>query len=347
MNGRDLLPESMRALQIDAYGGPETVVQRDIPIPTPGPDDVLIRLAYSGINFMDVYTRLGRYAGSGVKSGHYQSGLPLTLGIEGAGRIVAIGKNVLHWKAGDRVAYALVRGSYANYAVVPARQIARIPDALGLDVAAAATFQGLTAHYLAYDIGRLGEGRTCLVHSGAGGIGQLLIQLAKNAGAQVVATASSDTKRAIASSRGADAIASQDNDEFVAACMTLTKNRGVDVVFDSVGAAVFEGNLRASRRKGLFVHYGANSGSIGPLDPMRLADSGSLYFTRPRLADYVSDAQTVSRRAGQIFAHLADRTLAIEIECRCAFDRVADAHHALESRSALGKSILVIDPSVS
>ncbi len=336
----------MQALQIDGYGGPEVVIAREVAVPTPGPDDVLVALAYSGINFMDVYTRLGRYAGSGAKSGHYQSGLPLTLGIEGAGRIVAVGGNVRGWAVGDRVAYALARGSYATHAAVPARQIARVPDALGLDVAAAAMFQGLTAHYLADDIGRLGEGRSCLVHSGAGGIGQLLIQLATHAGATVVATASSDAKRAVATARGATAVASQDNDAFVAACLAATGDAGVDVVFDSIGAAVFDGNLRALGRKGLFVHYGANSGPIGPLDPMRLADSGSLYFTRPRLADYTADAASVATRAGRIFEGLVDGWLTVDIDGRYPFDDVADAHRALEGRTAIGKSVLVIDDTV-
>jgi NADPH2:quinone reductase len=336
----------MRALQIDEYGGPEVMISREVAVPAPGPDDVRIRLAYSGINFMDVYTRLGRYAGAGAKSGHYQSGLPLTLGIEGAGRIVAVGAHVGAWQIGDRVAYALARGSYAQYAVVPARQIARVPDELGLDVAAAAMFQGLTAHYLAEETGRLAAGRSCLVHSGAGGIGQLLIQLAKNAGARVVATASSPQKRAVAAACGADVVTSQDADAFVDACRHLTGGAGVDVVFDSVGAVTFDGNLRALQRRGLLVHYGANSGPIGAIDPMRLADSGSLFFTRPRLADHVADAETVARRAGAIFRALSDGSLRIDIAGTFCFDDVGEAHRALEERRAIGKSVLAVDASI-
>jgi len=347
MNAASATPGSMQALQIDAYGGPDVVVSREVAVPVPGPHDVLIRLAYSGINFMDVYTRLGRYAGSNTKSGHYQSGLPLTLGIEGAGRIAAVGDRVHDWQVGDRVAYALARGSYAQYAVVPSRQIAGVPDRLGLDVAAATMFQGLTAHYLAHDIGLVARDRTCLIHSGAGGIGQLLIQLASNAGARVVATASSDAKRAVARTRGAELVASQDDDAFVAACRTMTEGRGVDIVFDSIGQAVFDGNLRSLARKGLFLHYGANSGAIGPIDPMRLADSGSLYFTRPRLADYVADAASVARRAGAIFAGLVDGSLTVDIADTVAFDDVGKAHRALEERTAIGKSILSIDPTIT
>lgn len=336
----------MRALQIDAYGGPEVLVTRDIEVPSIGDDDVLVKLAYSGINFMDVYTRLGRYAGSATTSGHYQSGLPLTLGIEGAGRVAAVGRNVTAWKEGDRVAYALARGSYADWAVVPARQLARVPDGLGLDVAAAAMFQGLTAHYLATDVGDLRTGTTCLVHSGAGGIGQLLIQLALNAGARVVATASSPDKRAVATARGAELATSQETDDIVAACDRISDGRGVDVVFDSIGKAAFDTNLRVLAKKGLFVHYGANSGPIGPIDPMRLADSGSLFFTRPRLADYVGDAGSVGRRVGDIFAGLVDGSLDVAIASSHGFDDVAAAHRALEERTAIGKSVLVIDPTI-
>jgi NADPH2:quinone reductase len=336
---------SMRALQIDAYGGPEVMILRELPVPAPGPDDVLVRIAWSGINFMDVYTRLGRYAGAGAKSGHYHSGLPVTLGIEGAGRVAAVGTNVRGWREGDRVAYALARGSYADYAVVPAWQLARVPDELGLEIAAASIFQGLTAHYLVADTARLTPGMTCLVHSASGGIGQLLIQLARNAGARVVASASSPPKCAIAQARGADAIAGPAADDFVAACRSLTDGAGVDVVFDSVGAAAYEGNLRALRRRGLLVHYGANSGPIGPIDAMRLADSGSLFFTRPRLADHVADAASVSSRANAIFAGLVDGSLKVDVSGRHTFEEVATAHRALTDRTAIGKSVLAVDPS--
>lgn len=337
---------TMRALQIDAYGGPDVVVMREIPVPAPGPDEVRVQLAWSGVNFMDVYTRLGRYAGSSAKSGHYQSGLPLTLGIEGSGRIDAVGANVKDWQIGDRVAYALARGSYAGFAVVPTRQLARVPDGLDLKRAAASVFHGITAHYLAYDVGRLCRGRSCLVHAASGGIGQLLVQLARNAGATVVATASSEAKRAVAMSRGAAAVSDYVEDRYIAACKEATGGAGVDVVFDSVGKDTLSGNLLALARKGLFVHYGANSGPIGPLDAMRLADSGSLYFTRPRLADYVADGAAMQRRAGEIFAGLADGSLVVEVEDVVELDGVADAHRALEGRTAIGKTLVRIDESI-
>lgn len=340
------VPSTMRALQIDAYGGPDVVVAREVPVPSPKPGEVLVRLGYSGINFMDVYTRLGRYAGTGAAAGHYTSGLPLTLGIEGAGRVVAVGDGVDGWRVGDRAAYALARGSYADYAAVPARQLARVPDRVAFATAAAAIFHGLTADYLAHDIGALAPGRTGLVHSGSGGIGQLLLQIGANADARLVATASSEAKRAVAERRGAVRTAGYDDDAFVAACDAITDGRGVDVAFDSIGKPVFDGNLKAIRAKGLFLHYGANGGAIGPLDVMRLADSGSLYFTRPRLADYVADAATVALRAGRIFDGLASGALVVDIEQTYGFDDVATAHRALESRQSIGKSVLAIDPSL-
>ena len=339
-------PARMRALQIDAYGGPEVIVSREIPVLEPGRGEVRVRLAYAGVNFMDVYTRLGRYAGSSATSGHYESGLPLTLGIEGAGCIDAIGANVHGWQVGDRVAYALSRGTYAEYGVVPERLLARVPDALDLKRAAASLFHGVTAHYLADDVGRLSSGMSCLVHAGAGGIGQILIQLAKSAGAQVIATASSAAKRDIARLRGADHVADYVDDHFVDACKASTGGEGVDVVFDSVGIDTFERNLRALRRKGLFVHYGANSGALRPISAMHLADSGSLYFTRPRLADYVADAPTLRRRATRIFDGLVDGSLTVDIDGVVDLDRVVDAHRALETRKAIGKTVLAIDSSI-
>ena len=177
----------MRAIRIEHYGGPEVLAETEIAVPAPGPGEVLVKVAYAGINFMDVYTRRGVYA----RPGHYAASLPLTLGMEGAGRIEAIGEGVETWKSGDRVSWCLVRGSYAEYAVVPESKLVAVPDGLGLDVAAATLFQGITAHYLVEDVGRLQHDRWCLVHAGSGGIGQLLIQMARRRGARVIATARS------------------------------------------------------------------------------------------------------------------------------------------------------------
>ncbi|MGH9681955.1 MAG: alcohol dehydrogenase catalytic domain-containing protein, partial [Candidatus Acidiferrales bacterium] len=216
----------MKAVQIDRYGGPEVVVHREIPKPSPGPGEVLVRLAWSGINFMDIHTRQGKYAASRT----YPQTLPTTLGIEGAGTIEAIGSGVTDFRAGDRVAYCLVWGSYAEFAVVPAWRVVPVPDGISLDLAAASMFHGLTAHYLAYDLGKLGPGVTCLVHSASGGIGQLLVQLGASLGATVYATTSTEAKAEVARRRGAAAAILYDGGRFADRVRELTGGRGVDVV---------------------------------------------------------------------------------------------------------------------
>jgi NADPH2:quinone reductase len=332
----------MRAIQIDRYGGAEVLEMREIDVPVPGHGEVLVQLAYAGINFMDVYTRCGKYA----KSAHYNAPLPQTLGIEGAGRIVALGQEVEGWRMGDRVAYCLARGSYAEYAAVPASQIVAVPDTLGLDIAAAAMFQGVTAHYLAHDVGRLGPGSSCLIHAGAGGIGQILIQLAKRLGSFVIATASTEEKVDIARRRGADVVTDYNNAVLLDSVSAATADMGVDVVFDSVGLATFSTSMRVLKKCGLLVLYGSNSGPVEAIDPMQLADHGSLFFTRPRLVDYVSNAVSMQRRAGDIFAALIDGTLAIDIAEVYNLDTVGNAHRALEERRSLGKCVICLDANV-
>lgn len=326
----------MRAMQIDSYGGEEVLRLRNVAIPAPGAKEVRVRLAFAGINFMDVHTRNGKYA----DSRNYTTGLPLTLGVEGAGWVDAVGSDVDEWKKGDRVAYCLARGSYADYAVVPAWRLLKVPDDIGLDLAAAVVFQGFTAHYLANDVGRLGPGRSCLVHAGAGGIGQILIQMAKALGAKVIATASSAIKAETARRRGADVVSSYEEGEFAAKAREMTGGVGVDVVFDSVGPATLKGNLAALRPRGLFVMYGSNSGPVPDIKPMELADCGSLFFTRPRLADHVADGESVRRRGSALFRAMACGELKIEIEGFHTLDTVAEAHRALEERRSIGKSVL-------
>lgn len=328
----------MRALQIDSYGGEEVLRSREVAIAAPGPQEVLVKLAFAGINFMDVHTRTGKYA----NSHNYTTKLPLTLGVEGAGWVEAAGSGVDEWKKGDRVAYCLARGSYAEYAIVPAWRLVKVPEDIGLDLAAAVLFQGYTAHYLAHDVGCLGPGRSCIVHAGAGGIGQILIQFAKTLGAAVIATASSPIKAETARRRGADAVASYDGAGFAAKAREMTRGQGVDVVFDSVGPATLKGSIAALRRRGLLVLYGSNSGPVPVIHPMELADAGSLYFTRPRLADYVADGEAVRRLGDALFRALASGQLQVEIQDRYALDTVAEAHRALEERRSIGKSVLRI-----
>lgn len=327
----------MKAIQIDRYGGPEVLVRREIAVPSPASDEVLIRLTHSGINFMDIHTRQGKYAGSRT----YPMTLPVTLGIEGAGHVVAAGSSVKHLAIGDRVGYCIVRGSYAQFAVVPAWRAVRIPDALSLESAAACLFHGFTAHYLANDVGRLKPGVTCLVHAASGGIGQILIQLAKRQGAQVFATTSNEAKAEVARSRGADVVVLYEDGKFADVIREKTGGQGVDVVFDSVGKATLRHSFRAARRKGLIVNYGTVSGSVGDLDPIELGEAGSLFLTRPRLADHLADAATIQRRAQDLFAALLDGAVRIDIAARYSLENVHEGLAALEERRTTGKPILV------
>ena len=326
----------MRAIQIDRYGGPDVLIRRDIAVPVAGPGEVLIRLRHAGINFMDVHTRQGKYAGSRT----YPVSIPTTLGIEGAGEVAARGPDVAELKIGDRVAYCLCWGSYADYAVVPAWRVVRVPAALPLDRAAAALFHGLTAHYLAEDLGRLGPGVTCLVHAASGGIGQLLVQLASSRGATVYATTSTAAKAQVARERGAAAALLYDNGRFADAVRDLTGGRGVDVVFDPIGGPTLRDSFRATRTRGLVVSFGAVGGSARDLDPIELGEAGSLFLTRPRLADHLPDGPTVRRRASDIFAGLLAGTLSLDIAARYTLDTVEAAHAALEARTIIGKPIL-------
>lgn len=328
----------MKAIQIDVYGGPEVIVRRDLAVPAPGPGEVLVRVAWSGVNFMDIHTRQGKYAGSRT----YPQTLPTTLGIEGAGIVAAVGAGVEGFAEGDRVAWCLVWGSYAEYAVVPAWKLVPLPDALTLERAAAAMFHGLTAHYLAHDVGRLGPGTTCLVHAASGGIGQILVQLAVGLGATVYATTSSAEKAAVARARGAAAALLYEEGRFADAVRGLTGGCGVDVVFDPIGRPTLRDSFRAARTRGLVVAFGSVGGAVRDLDPIELGEAGSLFLTRPRLADHLPDAPTIRRRARDIFAALLAGTLAIEIAGRYTLEDVEAAHEALEGRRTVGKPLLRI-----
>jgi NADPH2:quinone reductase len=328
----------MRAIRIEQYGGPEVLRRADIEIPSPARDEVLVRIACAGVNFMDVHTRQGKYRSSRT----YPVRAPCTLGMEGAGEVVGTGADVTSLRAGDRVAWCLSWGAYAEYAVVPARCIARIAPSIPYELAAAAIFQGSTAHYLINDVANLGAGSTCLVHAASGGIGQMLVQLAKRRGVTVFATAGSKAKEAIARKHGADYVMPYEGGRFADHIRQATGGRGVDVVFDAVGRTTLRDSLRAARVRGLVVNYGSVSGSLQDFDPYELGEAGSLFLTRPRLADYLADAATVQRRADDIFAALADGSLRIEISERYTLDEVEIAHAALEERRHLGKSIIVI-----
>ncbi len=329
---------AMKSIQIDRYGGPEVLIHREIPVPAPKADEVLIRLAWSGINFMDVHTRQGKYA----TSRSYPVRIPTTLGMEGAGTVEAVGAEVQDLRQGDRVAYCLHWSSYGEFAAVPAWRVVKVPDALSLDMAAASLFQGLTAHYLAYDLGRLAPGATCLVHAASGGIGQILVQIARRAGARVFATTSTLEKAEVARSRGADVALLYDEGRFADAIREATGGKGVDVVFDSIGKTTLRDSFRATRTSGLVVNYGNVSGSVKDLDPIELGEAGSLFLTRPRLTDHLPDAATIRRRAHDIFSALIDGSLKMDIGGRYTLDTVEEAHAALEERRMIGKPLLAL-----
>ena len=326
----------MRSIQIERYGGPEVLQRRDTPIPEPGSGEVLVKVAYAGINFMDIHTRQGKYATSRT----YPVRLPCTLGMEGAGDVVAVGPQVDGIVPGDRVAWCIAWGSYAEFAVIPAARLARLPDAVAFDLAAAAMFQGCTAHYLIHDVGALAAGSVCLIHAASGGIGQLLIQLAKRRGATVFATTSSAAKAAVARQHGADHVMLYDQGRFADTIRDATGGKGVDVAFDAVGRATLRDTFRAVRKRGLVVNYGSVSGGLADLDPIELGEAGSLFLTRPRLADYLQDAATVQQRADEIFAAIQDQTLTIKIDHYYTMDTVEQAHARLENRQQIGKSLL-------
>jgi NADPH:quinone reductase len=326
----------VRAITIDRYGGPEVLRKGDVPVPEPGAGEVLVKVACAGINFMDIHTRQGKYESSHT----YRVRLPCTLGMEGAGEVVKVGRDVKRVKQGDRVAWCISWGAYAEYASVPERLVAKIPDAIGFDVAAASIFQGSTAHYLVNDVARLGKGSTCLVHAASGSIGQILIQMAKGRGATVFATGSTREKCDVARRLGADDAMPYDG--FAHAVRKATGGRGVDVVFDSLGKSTLRESFRATRMKGLVVNYGNVSGSVKDLDPLELGEAGSLFLTRPRLADHLADAATVQRRADDVFAALLDGTLAIPIVARYTLDNVDSAHARIEGREQVGKAVLDI-----
>lgn len=328
----------MRAIRIEQYGGPEVLRRVDIEIPSPARGEVLVRVACAGVNFMDVHTRQGKYRNSKT----YPVRPPCTLGMEGAGEVIGLGPDVPSIKTGDRVAWCISWGAYADYAVVPVQRVARIPPQISYELAAAAIFQGSTAHYLVEDVAQLRPGSTCLVHAASGGIGQMLVQLAKRRGAVVFATASTDSKADVARKRGADHVMPYENGRFADDIRAATDGRGVDVVFDAIGRATLRDSFRATRTRGLVVNYGSVSGSLGDLDPYELGEAGSLFLTRPRLADYLSDRTTTQRRAEEIFAALEDGTLRLDISARYTLDQVEIAHAALENRRQLGKAILLI-----
>lgn len=328
----------MKAVAIAQFGGPDEMRLVDAEPPKPGPGEVLVKLARAGVNFIDVYMRNGSY----VRSHTYKTPLPLVLGMEGAGTVAKIGPDVSGFAPGDTVAYCLSRGSYAEYAVVPAWKLARVPASVPLPVATTLMLQGCTAHYLTHSAFPLGPGHTCLVHAGAGGVGQILIQLAKLRGARVLATVGSPDKAEIARARGADHCILYRETDFREEVIRLTDGAGVDVAYDSVGKDTIHRSIRSLRRRGLCVMFGASSGQVPAIEPLELAEAGSVFFTRPHLADYMSNATEIEGRTRDLFSAYSAGKLAVTIDREIPLADAAEAHRILEGRGTRGKLLLQV-----
>lgn len=328
----------MKAIAIAQFGGPDELRLVDTDPPAPGPGEVLVKIARAGVNFIDVYMRNGSYA----RSHTYKTPLPLVLGMEGAGTVVKTGPDVTGLAPGDTVAYCLTRGSYAEYAVVPAWKLARVPASVPLPVATTLMLQGCTAHYLTHSAFPLGPSHTCLVHAGAGGVGQILIQLAKFRGARVLATVGSKEKAEIAKARGADHCILYRETDFRENVMRLTDGAGVDVVYDSVGKDTIHRSIRSLRRRGLCVMFGASSGQVSAIEPLELAEAGSVYFTRPHLADYMASSEEIEARTRDLFAAYTAGKLTVTIDRELPLADAAEAHRILEGRGTRGKLLLQV-----
>jgi NADPH2:quinone reductase len=322
----------MKAIRVHVCGGPEALRYDELPVPAPQAGEALVKVAAAGVNFIDVQHRAGRYK---------PPGLPFTLGSEAAGIVTAVGAGVSEVAVGDRVAYAMVLGSYAEYAAVAARRLVKVPAEVELETAAAVMLQGLTAHYLTHSTYAVKPGDTALVHAAAGGAGQLITQVARLCGATVYGTVGSEAKAAVARAAGAAATIDYRSQDFEAEIKQLTNGRGVDVVYDSVGKDTFEKSLNCLRPRGLLALFGFSSGAVAPFDPAVLGAKGSLFLTRPGLNQYIATREELVGRAGDLFAWLAAGKLKVAIDRVWPLADAAEAHSALEARRTAGKLLLV------
>lgn len=326
----------MKSISIEAFGGPEVCRLVDADEPTPAAGEVAVRIAYAGVNFMDIYMRNGTYA----RSHTYQTPLPMTIGMEGAGTVTALGAGVTEHAIGDRVGFCLVRGSYAQSVNVPAWKAVPVPDEVPLPVAAALMLQGSTAHYLSHSAFPLGPSHTCLIHAAAGGVGQLLVQLAKARGARVLATVGNEDKAAQARKCGADQTILYRQTDFREEVMRHTDGRGVDVVYDSVGRDTIHRSIRSLTKRGMCILFGASSGVVPSIEPIELAEAGSVFFTRPHLADYMRNAGEIRLRSNDLFGLVANGGLHVSIDREFALAEASEAHAYLEAGRSRGKLLL-------
>ena len=322
----------MKAIRIHSLGGSEVLRYEDVPDPVPGPGQALVRVEAAGVNFIDVYFRTGLYKGPVP---------PFVPGQEAAGTVVALGPDVSEVAVGDRVAYTGPQGAYAELAAVPAARLVKLPESLSAKQGAAAMLQGMTAHYLACSTYPLKPGDACLVHAAAGGVGQLLCQIAKLRGARVLGTTSSEEKARLAREAGADEVILYTEQDFAAEVKRLTGGRGVQVVYDGVGKATFDKSLDSLAPRGMMVLFGAASGPVPPLDPTVLNTKGSLYLTRPSLFAYIASREELMQRAGDVLGWIAAGKLRLSIGLELPLAEAAEAHRALEGRRTTGKVLLI------
>ena len=321
----------MKAIQVSHTGGPEVLTLVDVPVPTPKPNEALVEIKASGVNFIDVYFREGRYP----------TPLPFINGQEAAGIVKEVGSEVSDLKPGDRVAYTSSLGSYAEFAAVPAARLVKIPAELSFEQAAAAMLQGMTAHYLLNGSYKLASGETALIHAAAGGVGLLLVQMAKRIGARVISTAGTEEKAQLAREAGADECIVYTQADFEAETKRLTDGKGVHVVYDGVGKATFDKDLEVLRPRGYLVLFGGSSGAVPPFDLIKLSQKGSLFITRPTLAHYTATREELELRAGEVLGAIAKGELKLRIHKSYALAEAAQAHRDLEGRKTTGKLLLI------
>jgi NADPH2:quinone reductase len=321
----------MKAIRIHEYGDPEVLRYEELATPEPGKGEVLVKIEAAGLNFIDIYHRTGQYPGE----------TPFTPGMEGAGRVARTGPAVEDFGVGDRVAYAMVRGSYAEYAVVPAARLVPVPEQVAIQEAAAIMLQGMTAHYLSHSTYPLTAADTALIHAAAGGVGTLLVQMAKMRGARVIGTASTEEKIELARRLGADEMIRYTEEDFVEAVERLTRGAGVSVVYDSVGKSTFRGGLDCLRPRGMMVLFGQASGPVEPFDLQVLNSKGSLYVTRPSLSHYAADRSELQQRSADCFDWIAAGRLEVRIDRAFPLAEAAEAHRYMESRKTKGKVLLI------
>ena len=320
----------MKAIQVSQVGGPEVLTPVDVPIPSPKPNEAIVQIKAAGVNFIDVYFREGRYPAQ----------LPFVVGQEGAGVVTDTGSDVTTVQRGDRVAYTSVLGSYAEYAAVPANRLVKIPNGLDFEQAAAAMLQGMTAHYLLYSSYPVQAGEIALIHAAAGGVGLLLVQMAKKLGAQVIATAGTHEKAQLARDAGADECIVYTESDFETETRRLTNGDGVHVVYDGVGKATFDKDLNVLRPRGYLVLFGGSSGAVPPFDLIKLSQKGSLFITRPTLAHYTASREELEWRANEVLGSIANGDLKLRIHKIYPLADAAQAHRDLEGRKTTGKLLL-------